>query len=68
MSDRDRLLSYVTENLDEIKHYINYRGRSYQDLVNLQKEIDELTLAITTRLVRDFKHIPEMAELLKIKE
>ncbi len=57
MSDRDRFLSYVTESLNNLHHYVNYRGRSYEDLTNLQKAVDDLNLAIKTRLNRDFSHI-----------
>ena len=68
MSDHDRFLSYVTESLNNLHHYVNYRGRSYEDLTNLQKAVDDLKSAINLRLVRDFKDLPEMAELLKIED
>ncbi len=67
MSDRDRYPSYLIESLNNIHHYLNYRGRSYQDLAALQDSVDELKLMIDTRLIRDFSQIPEVAEMLKIK-
>ena len=67
MGDRDHFLSYVTESLNNLHHYVNYRGRSYEDLTNLQKAVDDLKSAINTRLNRDFSHIPEVAKMLKIK-
>jgi hypothetical protein len=64
----DRLLSYVTESLENLHHYVNYRGRSYEDLAILQKAVHELNQAIDIRLIRDFKDHPEMAELFKLLE
>ena len=42
MGVRDHFLSYVTESLNNLHHYVNYRGRSYEDLTNLQKAVDDL--------------------------
>ena len=67
MSVRDRYPSYLIEALNNIHHYVNYRGRSYQDLTALQDSVDELKLMINTRLIRDFSQIPEVAEMLKSK-
>ncbi len=67
MSVRDRYPSYLIEAFNNIHHYVNYRGRSYQDLAILQDSVDELKLMINTRLIRDFSQIPEVAEMLKIK-
>lgn len=68
MSDRDRLLSYVKDNLKEIKHYIKYPHRRYQDLIELQSEIDALNLAINQRLNFEFGEIPEVAQYLGIEK
>jgi len=62
MNDRDRYPYYLSESLDLVHHYVNYRGRSYQDLVDLQKAVDDLNLAINNRLIRGFKHIQSVAE------
>ena len=64
---RDSYPSYLSESLDNIHHYINYRGRNYQDLCNLQKAVDDLNLAINQRLNTDFRHIPEVAKSFKVK-
>ena len=55
MNDRDRLLSFVTDSLDNIQHYADYRGRNFDDLIALQKELDKINESINQRLVRDFK-------------
>ena len=65
MSDRDRFPSYLIEALNHIHHYVNYRGRNYEDLAILQKAVHELNRAIDIRLVRDFKDHPEMVELFQ---
>lgn len=54
-NDRDRLLSFVTDAIDSIDHYIDYQGRKFEELIAVQKEIDRLTQTINNRLVRDFK-------------
>ena len=64
----DNHLSYLTESLNNICHYIDYRGRSYQDLATLQKTLNDLNFAINIRLIRDFKDHPEVAELFKLLE
>ena len=66
MSVRDRFPSYLIESLNNIHHYVNYRGRSYEDLATLQKAVHELNQGIDIRLIRDFKDHPEIAELFKL--
>ncbi len=69
MSDRDRFPSYLQEALNLIEHYINYRGRTYEDLKAIHDELYELQLKIYRRGINDFSHIPEIAEALaKIKD
>ena len=57
MSDRDRYPSYLIESLDNLHHYVNYRGRTYHDLKSVKNAVDELKLMIDTRLNRDFGHV-----------
>ena len=59
----NRLLSFVTDAINDIDHYIDYRGRSFEDLIAVQKQIDQLTGKINNRLVRDFK--PETQKYLQ---
>ena len=54
MSARDHYPSYLIESLDNLHHYLNYRGRTYHDLKSLLQAVDELKLMINTRLNRDF--------------
>ncbi len=64
----DRFPSYLTESLHNIHHYVNYRGRSYQDLAILQKAVNELNTVIDTKLSRDFKDHPEMQSSFQLLE
>lgn len=65
MKNQDRYPSYLIKAFNDIHHYVNYRGRTYEDLAMLQKAVHELNQAIDIRLVRDFKDHPEMVELFE---
>ncbi len=43
--------SYLIESLDNLHHYLNYRGKTYHDLKSLKHAVDELKLMIDYQLL-----------------
>ena len=62
---RDRFPSYLIESLNNIHHYVNYRGRTYHDLKSVLNAVVELKEMINTRLIRDFGHNSEVTKSSK---
>ena len=57
MGNPDHYPSYLIESLDNLHHYVNYRGRTYHDLKSVKNAVDELQRMINTRLNRDFGNV-----------
>lgn len=65
-NDRDRLLSFVTDALDNLDHYIQYPHRNAMDLLVLGQELDKLRQAIDYRLGDEFSvGLEELVRKLK---
>lgn len=60
MNDRDRFPSYLREALDHVEHYINYRGRTVEDLEAINEALCDLQGLILTRPIYPPKKIKKV--------